>query len=86
MNASQKLILKVALALIAITCSIALGAFAYHQLSQPNETRTRIETDVDTKDIIIKSEKDLSTASDQLDSLELGDSKDKDLDQLMNGF
>lgn len=86
MSAAHKLILKLILALIAISGVIAIGSFAYHQLSRPNDTQTHIETDVKTKDIIIKSEKDLSTASNELDSIDLSDSKDKDLDQLMNGF
>ncbi len=86
MSPLQKLILKIVLACIVISSAVAIGSFAFQKLSQPNSTQTRIETDVRTKDIIIKSEKDLSTASNELDSIELGESEDKDLDQLMNGF
>lgn len=77
---------RVAVLLSALAIIAVASAAAYMQLSKPQSNETRIETDVKTKDIIIKSEKDLSTASNELDSFRIDDSDSKTLDDLSNGF
>ena len=84
---TYKLITIRILVIIAAVCLVAVGsAAAYVQLSKPRDNNTSIQTDVKTKDITIKSEKDILSASDELDSLQINDDDSKALDDLSNGF
>lgn len=86
MNQRKLVIVRIIVLLVAAAIITAGSMVAYTQLSKPQSNETRLETDVKTKDIIIKSEKDFSAASNELDSLNFDDTKSESLDDLSNGF
>lgn len=85
---AYKLIAMRILVIVAALGLLAVGsAVVYVQLSKPQNNNTRVQTDVKTKDIIIKSERDISTATGELDAIDVDNTEDdKTLDDLSNGF
>ena len=88
MNTLQKtFVVRAMIIMVALAIIGAAGVFAYTQMTQSNDPPTKLQTDVKTKDIIIKSERDLTNAESELESIKLEDEKEgESLEQLGNGL
>lgn len=84
----QRMTLTDSVVVVVVVIAIAaIGFVAFRQLAMPAEARTQMQTDVETRDVIIKSERDLSTASGELDTIQLeNEENEKMFDEMSDDF
>lgn len=82
----HKTMVEGTLAIITVVIIGLVSAWIFLLVTRPTEAKTEIKTDVMTKDIIIKSERDLSTAADNLNAMSFGEKDAAVLDELGGGL
>lgn len=82
----QKTLVEGTLAIVTLVVIGLVSAWIFFLVTRPTEAKTEIKTDVMTKDIIIKSERDLSTAADDLNAMTFEEKDSAALDELGSGL